>query len=271
MGLKECSDRYVKELSGGEKKRLSIALELIDDPSILFLDEPTTGLDSLCAIQCLHLLKNLSKQGRIVVCSIHVPSWKMLELFDFLYIISKGQCVYQGSFSNVIRFLESANCPCPEDSNPVDHILEISSDSELCGNFVTRIKSGLNNEFRNMGHPLLVVNGTDLRESNSLLLACNYSVQNTPSTLTQIIQLLKRTCLTYSRNPGIIFLRLLIHFVIAIFIGIMYINIGNEASEIFNIYKLLFFNIFILMFTGFSSIQTTCKLIYINNITHKSY
>lgn len=264
MGLGECSDRYVKDLSGGERKRLSIALELVDDPSILFLDEPTTGLDSLSAIQCLQLLKKLSQQGRIVVCSIHVPSWTMLELFDFLYIISKGQCVYQGSFQNVFRFLESANSRCPEDSNPIDYILEISSDSELCSNLVARTENGLNKEFRNIPS----VNGkkdsgTEFKESNSLLLACNYSTQNTPSTITQIQQLLIRMCLTYFRNPGIIYLRLLIHLLIAIFIGVMYLNIGNEASEIFNIYKFLFFNIFILMFTAFSSIQTTCEFTYV--------
>lgn len=263
MGLDECSNRLVRDLSGGEKKRLSIALELLDDPAILFLDEPTTGLDSMSAIQCLQLLKKLSSHGRIVVCTIHVPSNTMLELFDFYYIISRGECVYQGSLSNILQFLESTNSTCPPDSNPIEHILETSTDSEHQSNFVNFIQNGANSDYRQIQPETIIEdNGKscEMRVSNSMLLDCNYSTQNDSPFITQMIQLLRRITITYSRNPGILFLRFSIHFSISIFIGIMYSNIGNEASEVFNTLKFLFFNIFILAFTAFSSIQTTCKL-----------
>ena len=77
FGVCVCAD-YVgstmrRGISGGEKKRLSIACELIIDPSILFLDEPTSGLDAFTALNLIHTLQLLAKSGRTVICTIHQP------------------------------------------------------------------------------------------------------------------------------------------------------------------------------------------------------
>jgi ABC-type multidrug transport system ATPase subunit len=61
----------LKGISGGERKRTAIATELITDPSLIFLDEPTTGLDSYTATQIMHLLKNLAESGRTIIQTIH--------------------------------------------------------------------------------------------------------------------------------------------------------------------------------------------------------
>ncbi|KAH8267433.1 hypothetical protein KR018_001930, partial [Drosophila ironensis] len=112
------------KLSGGQKKRLSIALELIDNPAVLFLDEPTTGLDSSSSFDTIQLLRGLANEGRTIVCTIHQPSTNIYNLFNLIYVLSAGRCTYQGSPQNTIRFLSSLGMECPPYHNPADFLLE---------------------------------------------------------------------------------------------------------------------------------------------------
>lgn len=123
LGLDHELYSFVGDLSGGQKRRLSIAVELVNDPPIVFLDEPTTGLDSLSAVQCIQFLMKLSKQGRAVVCTIHQPSTSMFDLFDNVFALAEGHVIYQGSSQNLIPFLDSVNMPCPETYSPNDYLL----------------------------------------------------------------------------------------------------------------------------------------------------
>lgn len=107
-------------ISGGELKRLSICTEIVNNPPVLFLDEPTTGLDDFSSFICIEMLKKLVLGGRTVVCSIHTPSAKVFDLFDHIYVMSSGQCAYQGSPKNVIPFMEQVGLACPKTFNPAD-------------------------------------------------------------------------------------------------------------------------------------------------------
>jgi ATP-binding cassette, subfamily G (WHITE), member 1 len=110
-----------KTLSGGEKKRLSIALELVTNPQIMFLDEPTSGLDEVTASACIRLLRDLAHQDRTIICTIHQPSAAMFDLFDNIYLLAQGQCVYSGVPKVLIPFLLSAGRACPKYNNPADY------------------------------------------------------------------------------------------------------------------------------------------------------
>lgn len=108
MGLQECSDRlignwHLRGVSGGEKKRVSIALEILTRPNLLFLDEPTSGLDSASAFFVIQTLRNVSRDGRTVVSSIHQPSSEVFALFDDLFLLSGGESIYFGEAKRAVQ------------------------------------------------------------------------------------------------------------------------------------------------------------------------
>ncbi len=88
-------------ISGSERKRLSVGMQLLNRPQLLFLDEPTTGLDSVTALDLLHTLHalahgKLQSKAVTIVCSIHQPQSKIFNLFDSLILLKAGNIIYQG-------------------------------------------------------------------------------------------------------------------------------------------------------------------------------
>ncbi|XP_039552089.1 broad substrate specificity ATP-binding cassette transporter ABCG2 isoform X3 [Passer montanus] len=130
LGLSKVADskvgtQFSRGVSGGERKRTNIGMELITDPAILFLDEPTTGLDASTANAVLLLLKRMSKQGRTIIFSIHQPRYSIFRLFDTLTLLAAGRMLYHGPAQHAIDYFQSIGYQCEHYNNPADFFLDV--------------------------------------------------------------------------------------------------------------------------------------------------
>jgi hypothetical protein len=128
--LQKCRGSYIGDgfkrgISGGERKRVSIACELITEPSLLLLDEPTTGLDSNNAENVALGLRNLADEGRLVVTTIHQPSSEVLELFDQILILHKGKRVFDGPYEELRPFFGARGIDIPLNCNCIEFLINL--------------------------------------------------------------------------------------------------------------------------------------------------
>ncbi|XP_065358976.1 protein scarlet [Calliphora vicina] len=114
-----------KVLSGGERKRLAFAVELLNNPVILFCDEPTTGLDSYSAQQLVQTLYDLAKKGTTILCTIHQPSSQLFDMFNNVLFLSEGRVAFTGSPQNALDFFAQNGYRCPEAYNPADYLIGV--------------------------------------------------------------------------------------------------------------------------------------------------
>ncbi|KAF3796883.1 ABC transporter G family member 7 [Nymphaea thermarum] len=132
MGLVNCADSSVGDakvrgISGGEKKRLSLACELIASPSIVFADEPTTGLDAFQAERVMETLQQLAQDGHTVICSIHQPRGSVYEKFDDIVLLSEGVCIYTGPAQEALSYFMQLGYNCPDHVNPAEFLADLIS------------------------------------------------------------------------------------------------------------------------------------------------
>mmetsp|Transcript_4559 Transcript_4559/g.6571 ORF Transcript_4559/g.6571 Transcript_4559/m.6571 type:complete len:669 (-) Transcript_4559:78-2084(-) len=123
-------DVFLKGLSGGQKRRLSVALEALTHPNNFFLDEPTSGLDSESAYQVMGFLKKYARAapGRRVILTIHQPSSHIWQGVDYAVLLSKGRLIYQGFREDMEDFFKFAGYPTPRNFNPADHYVTVVND-----------------------------------------------------------------------------------------------------------------------------------------------
>lgn len=118
----------IKGLSGGEKKRTAIGYELIREPLVLFLDEPTTGLDSISACKVISLITEEARlNNRIVIFTIHQPKTEIFNLFDQFLLLEHGKTMYNGNAKDAMSYFSRLGYQCPAYFNPAEFYIKILS------------------------------------------------------------------------------------------------------------------------------------------------
>eukprot|EP00117_Sycon_ciliatum_P002116 scpid53675/ scgid5426/ ABC transporter G family member 18; Probable white-brown complex homolog protein 18 len=143
VGLYEAADTIVGGsmgggLSGGQKRRLSVAIQLIRMPNVLFLDEPTSGLDANSSLELLKMLHVVAKGGRLVVMTIHQPRLEIYHMFDSILFMCAGKIAFYGSPTRAPEFFLEALEGMPrkqladddDDPNPADLIMDLLNSRE---------------------------------------------------------------------------------------------------------------------------------------------
>lgn len=122
---------FERGISGGEKRRVSIACELVTSPSILFLDEPTSGLDSNNASNVVECLVRLSRDyQRTLIFTIHQPRSNIVSLFDKLVLLANGQMIYSGEMIQCNEFFYNNGYKCQKGYNIADYLIDITFDEK---------------------------------------------------------------------------------------------------------------------------------------------
>ncbi|MBQ7222395.1 MAG: ATP-binding cassette domain-containing protein [Bacteroidales bacterium] len=202
LGLDQAKDLKVgspinKYISGGQRKRLNIALELIREPAILFLDEPTSGLSSSDTEKVIDLLKEQTDKGKLIITNIHQPSSDVFKLFDRLWLLDKGGYpIYDGNPIDAISYFkmaanyadaETSACPTCGNVNP-ELILNIIDEKAID-------TTGHLSEKRRISpqdwHELYLKNRPDMAPVESVEIPAND--QKRPGKLRQTLIFLKRT------------------------------------------------------------------------------
>uniref|UniRef100_A0A1L8E487 Putative pleiotropic drug resistance pdr1-15 abc superfamily protein n=1 Tax=Nyssomyia neivai TaxID=330878 RepID=A0A1L8E487_9DIPT len=251
LGLDKCLNTRVEKLSGGERKRLSIGVELVTNPPVMFFDEPTSGLDSVSCVQVVTHLRDLAHSGRTVICVIHQPSSRILELFDELYILSDGHCIYSGPVDDIISTLKNAGYDCPQYYNRADFALEVAS-QDRNGSFEALIEHQKNKypsvleETVDSGDEVTYVSKSKLSEGKQKLIQKNKNLTYPISRWHQFLFLSKRSLTCTYRDLFFAQLRVISHILVGILLGLVFYDIGSSASKVLtNISCLFFFLLFI--------------------------
>ncbi|XP_012569363.2 pleiotropic drug resistance protein 1-like [Cicer arietinum] len=224
----------VSGLSTEQRKRLTIAVELVGNPSIIFMDEPTSGLDARAAAIVMRAVRNIVDTGRTIVCTIHQPSIDIFESFDELFLMKQGgQEIYVGPLgrqsSDLINYLEGIEgvSRIKDGSNPATWMLEVTNSAremELEINFADVYR---NSELYRRNKSLIEELSTPAPGSKNLSFPSKYS----RSFSIQCMACLWKQHWSYWRNPEYNAIRFIFTTGVALFLGSMNWKIGSKIQN----------------------------------------
>ncbi|KAI8422626.1 hypothetical protein MSG28_006407 [Choristoneura fumiferana] len=213
LGIQDVLNTKAGRMSGGERKRLTIACELLTNPAIMLLDEPTSGLDSVSSMSVARALRTVAGNGRTVACVIHQPSSKLFSTADDVILMAEGRTLYAGAIEDAPDILANAGFRCPQYYNMADYFYPAEAESLL--------------------------NTTPV-----------YSEGYTAGFWPQLCALLWRSSIGACRDVHLTQIRLSCHVAVALLLGALYCGAGAEADRIVTNTSCLFFFLLFLFFSN---------------------
>ncbi|CAB9513645.1 Putative white-brown complex homolog protein 30 [Seminavis robusta] len=252
-------------ISGGERKRVSIGMELVAKAPVICLDEPTSGLDAYGANQLVKVLHQLAARGnRVVILSIHQPSMKSFMSMDKILLLGHGRCMYTGSPDDVAGYLEARGFPCPPMETVADHMLDVVSKkknlSSLKGEDATAInyarlcveKAPESNDDPTTSQPFTTYmkdtaggTGGEWREISGE----RHSIFN------EITVLFARAAKDIIRNKELFLMQVTISLILALFAGGIFNDVSNNLAGFQNRTGAFYFSLSFFAFASFSSMD----------------
>lgn len=254
----------VNGLSTEQRKRLTVAVELVANPSIIFMDEPTSGLDARAAAVVMRTVRNTVNTGRTVVCTIHQPSIDIFEAFDELLLMKRGgQIIYSGPLGRnshkVVEYFEAVpGIPkIKEGCNPATWMLDVTSAStevQLNIDFAEHYKSSTMHQ-RNKA--LVKELSKPPPGSSDLYFPTQYS----QSTFDQFRFCLWKQWLTYWRSPDYNLVRMFFALFTALLLGIIFWRVGSKMKSSSDLLIIVGSMYFAVAFVGFENCITAQPVI----------
>uniref|UniRef100_A0A5S6MTA5 Putative nucleotidyltransferase MAB21L1 n=1 Tax=Xenopus tropicalis TaxID=8364 RepID=A0A5S6MTA5_XENTR len=258
LGLTKVADskvgtQFIRGVSGGERKRTNIGMELITDPGILFLDEPTTGLDASTANAVLLLLKRMSRQGKTIIFSIHQPRYSIFRLFDSLTLLAGGRLLFHGPSRDALDYFTGLGYECESHNNPADFFLDIINgdstavalnkleDSAVCTE--PKMKINLSEQFCTTSYYLETKAELEKMSLGKKIKSNFFARQITYNTsfLHQLKWVCKRSFKNLLRNPQASIAQVMVTLVLALIVGAIFFGVKEDVSGIQNRVGSLFF------------------------------
>uniref|UniRef100_A0A674N809 ATP-binding cassette, sub-family G (WHITE), member 2a n=1 Tax=Takifugu rubripes TaxID=31033 RepID=A0A674N809_TAKRU len=247
LGLGRVADsrvgtQLIRGISGGERKRTNIGMELIIDPSVLFLDEPTTGLDASTANSVLLLLKRMAKNGRTIILSIHQPRYSIYRLFDSLTLLVNGKQVYHGPAQRALAYFSDIGYTCETHNNPADFFLDIINGDMTA---VANSREGCDGK----------VSYWIIKDKDRKRTAPSRTITYNTSFLTQFKWVLKRTFRNLMLNPQTSVAQVVVTLFLALVVGAIFFGVEENQTGSQNRFGALFFIIVNQCFSSLSSAE----------------
>ncbi|XP_050108515.1 pleiotropic drug resistance protein 1-like [Malus sylvestris] len=221
-------------LSTEQRKRLTIAVELVANPSIIFMDEPTSGLDARAAAIVMRAVRNTVDTGRTVVCTIHQPSIDIFDAFDELFLLKKGgQELYVGPLGrhscNLIKYFEGIDnvSKIRDGYNPATWMLEVTSSAKEIAMEIDFAEVYKKSELYRRNKALIAELSNPASGSKDL----HFPTQYSQPFLTQCVACLWKQHWSYWRNPPYTAIRLIYTTIVALMFGTMFWNLGSKTTK----------------------------------------